>query len=184
MQPSTTTAGSRLARTTDRTFFVFNGVVSAAAVAFLAWLLLVHRGAATGADVSFLPAVNAALNATAACLLTTGWIAIRRGARVVHQYAMVSAFAASSLFLVSYLVYHWLHGDTRYLGPARPLYLLMLASHVLLSMAIVPMCLSSFWFAWQRRFSTHRKVGKVLLPIWLYVSVTGVGIFFLLRLGR
>ncbi len=167
---------------TDRTFFVFNAIVSTAALAFLAWLLMIRK-ASTTVDLSFLPAVNATLNATAAVLLASGWIAIRRGARKVHQYLMTSAFAASSLFLVCYLVYHWAHGDTKFggHGTIKLVYLLILASHVLLSMAIVPLCLSSFWFAWRKHFTVHRRIGRVLLPMWLYVSVTGVAIYFFLR---
>ncbi|MGZ3454651.1 MAG: DUF420 domain-containing protein, partial [Polyangiales bacterium] len=115
--------------------------------------------------------------------LTAGWIAIRRGARKVHPYLMVGAFASSSLFLVSYLVYHWAHGDTKFggHGAVRAIYLLVLASHVILSMGIVPMALGALWFAWRKRFATHRKITRVLVPIWLYVSVTGVAIFFMLR---
>ncbi len=171
-----------LSRASDRTFYVFNAILSAAALAFLAYVLLLRHGvASSGLDLRFLPAVNATLNATAAVLLACGWIAIRRGARKVHQYLMVSAFVASSLFLVCYLAYHFVHGDTKYVGAARGLYLTILASHILLSMAIVPMSLASFYFAYTRSFSRHRAIGKVVLPIWLYVSVTGVMIFFMLR---
>jgi putative membrane protein len=167
----------------DRRFFVFNGLVSAGALAFLAYILVIRRAEGSAVDLRFLPAVNASLNATAAVLLALGWAAIRRGARRLHQYLVVGAFAASSLFLVSYLVYHWAHGDTKYAGQgaAKAIYLLILATHVLLSIAIVPMCLSSFWFAWRKRFETHRKIGRVLMPIWLYVSVSGVVIFLMLR---
>jgi putative membrane protein len=174
-----------VSRPTDRTFWAFNAALSAGALGFLAWLLLVRRGGESTIDLRFLPTVNAALNATAAMLLAAGWIAIRRGAKKVHQYLMVSAFAASSLFLVCYLVYHWVHGDTKYQGTGamRVLYLAILASHVLLSMAIVPLSLGGFWFAWTKRFATHKKIGKVTLPIWLYVSVTGVVIYFMLRSG-
>jgi putative membrane protein len=167
----------------DRGFWLFNAVLSAAALAFLAYILMIRRSAGATVDLRFMPAVNASFNALAACFLTAGWIAIRRDARTVHKYLMVSAFASSSLFLVGYLVYHWVHGDTKFggHGAMKAVYLLILASHVLLSMAIVPMCLGSFYFAWQKRFATHRRMGRVLLPIWLYVSVTGVVIFFLLR---
>ncbi len=166
-----------------RAFLVFNAVLSTAALAFLAWLLLLHDGGGAGADLSFLPAVNAALNSTAAALLVAGWIAIRRGNRRAHQYLMVSAFAASALFLISYVVYHYAHGDTRYpgVGAMRAIYLAVLASHVLLSMAVVPMALSALWLALRRRFAAHKKVTRWLAPIWLYVSVTGVVIFFMLR---
>jgi len=167
----------------DRTFYAFNAVLSVAALSFLAWILMIRKSSGSNVDLRFLPAVNASLNATAACLLAAGWIAIRRGARKVHQYLMVSAFAASSLFLVCYLTYHYVHGDTKYAGhgPLRAVYLLILATHILLSSAVVPLSLTSFYFAYRRKFARHRKVGKVLLPIWLYVSVTGVVIFFMLR---
>jgi putative membrane protein len=110
-------------------------------------------------------------------------VAIRRGARRVHQYLMVSAFFASGLFLVCYLAYHFVHGDTRYAGtgPLRTVYLLILASHVLLSLFVVPGALVSFYFAWRKSFARHKKVTRWLAPIWLYVSVTGVVIYFMLR---
>ncbi len=167
----------------ERTFFVFNAVLSTVALAFLAWLLLLHDGGGTDADLSFLPAVNAGLNSTAAILLTAGWIAIRRKNQRVHRYLMVSAFAASALFLVSYVLYHYAHGDSHYAGEGamRMVYFAVLISHVLLSMAIVPMALTAFWFAYRKRFRSHKKVTRVLTPIWLYVSVTGVVIFAMLR---
>lgn len=165
-----------------RRFWTFNGVVSAAALAFLTYILVVRKVSPTAAaDLSFLPAVNASLNATAAVLLVLGWAAIRRGRRDQHPYYMVGAFVASSLFLVSYLVYHWVHGDTKYVGAHRGLYLGLLASHVLLSVPVVPLCLAAFYFAYRKRFSTHRKITRVLAPVWLYVSVTGVLVFFFLR---
>lgn len=168
----------------DRTFFVLIGAVSALALALLAYLLLVRRGGlVSGVDLRFMPAVNAALNASAAALLLAGWVAIRRGARRAHQRLMVAAFGASALFLVGYLAYHAVHGDTRYAGTgaARALYLLVLASHVLLSMAVVPGALLAFYFAWRGAFARHRRVTRWLAPVWLYVSVTGVLIYFMLR---
>ncbi len=169
----------------DRLFAVFNGLLSAVALGFLAWLLLLNEGSGTelAERVAFLPAVNAGLNSTAALLLAGGWLAIRGGRRDLHKYLMVSAFAASALFLVSYVVYHYAHGDTRYEGEGalRYVYFAVLISHVLLSMAIVPMALSAFYLAWRKRFATHKKITRVLTPIWLYVSVTGVVIYFMLR---
>jgi putative membrane protein len=178
MNPTTTATAP-----IDRKFWLFNAILSAGALAFLAYILVIRRGSGSSVDLRFLPAVNASLNATAATLLTAGWIAIRRGARRVHPYLMVGAFASSSLFLVSYLVYHWAHGDTKFggHGAVKVIYLLVLASHVLLSMGIVPMALGALWFAWRRRFATHKKITRILTPIWLYVSVTGVVIFFMLR---
>jgi putative membrane protein len=180
-----TSASSRAADpAADRRFFVFNAVVSVAALLLLGWLLLVRRGGASGmADLRFLPAVNASLNATAAVLLLAGWVAIRRGSMRVHRVLMVGAFVASALFLVCYLAYHAVHGDTRYAGAGatRSVYLAVLASHVLLSTTVVPLALTAFWFALRREFRRHRRVTRVLWPIWMYVSVTGVMIFFMLR---
>jgi putative membrane protein len=168
-------------RSADRRFFMFNAAVSLVALTFLAWLLYVRRAPTGAVDVTFLPAVNASLNATAAALLVGGWLAIRRGNARVHRYFMIGALAASALFLGSYVTYHWAHGDTHYAGPARPAYLALLASHVLLSIAVLPLALTAVWFAARRQFARHKKVTRIALPIWLYVSVTGVLIFFVLR---
>lgn len=167
----------------DRAFFAFTAVVSTVALAFIAWLLLIRRGGQGGVDLRFLPAVNACLNGTAAALLVAGWVAIRRKNMRAHRAFMVSAFAASALFLVSYLTYHFVHGDTRYAGhgPMKVAYLLLLASHVLLSMPVVPMALVAFYFAFRKQFDRHRRVTRWLAPIWLYVSVTGVLVFAMLR---
>jgi putative membrane protein len=181
MSNATPVAASRVS---DRTFYVFTGIVSVLALALLAYLLLIRRGgAAEGVNLRFMPAVNAGLNALAASLLLAGWVAIRKGARRVHQYLMVSTFAASALFLVGYLAYHYVHGDTKYAGEGamRVAYLVLLASHVLLSMPVVPLALVAFYFAWRKDFRRHRKVTRWLAPIWLYVSVTGVLVYFMLR---
>jgi putative membrane protein len=180
-----TSASSRAADpAADRRFYAFNAVVSTAALLLLGWLLLGRRGGGgAGADLRFLPVVNASLNATAAVLLLAGWLAIRRGSMRVHRLFMVGAFVASSLFLICYLAYHAVHGDTRYAGTGamRTVYLVVLATHVLLSTTVVPLALTAFWFALRREFARHRRVTRVLWPIWMYVSVTGVAIFFLLR---
>lgn len=179
MSESTTT----LQRSEDRRFFAFNAVVSSAALAFLAWLLLVPRNTAGGYDLSFMPAVNASFNALAAVLLLAGVAAIKRRNIALHKRLMVSAFAASSLFLIGYVLYHYVHGDTKFTGegPIRLVYFAILISHVLLSIAVVPLALTSFYFAFRERFQIHAKVARVLYPIWLYVSVTGVVIYFMLR---
>jgi putative membrane protein len=102
----------------DRTFFIFNAVVSVAALALLSWLLLFRHGAGSEGEVSlrFLPPLNACLNATAAALLVAGRLAIARKRVELHRYLMVGAFVASSMFLVGYLTYHAMHGDTRFGG--------------------------------------------------------------------
>lgn len=170
--------------TSDRSFFLFNAAISMAALSLLSWLLLFHGGVqGAEVDLRFLPAVNACLNATAATLLVAGWVAIKQQRRELHRYLMVSAFAASACFLVGYLAYHAVHGDTKFggVGPVRTAYLLLLASHVLLSIFVVPLSLTAFWFAWKQEFTRHAKVTRWLHPIWLYVSVTGVVVFLMLR---
>jgi putative membrane protein len=168
---------------TDRGFWVFNAVVSTAAVVFLGWLLVLREGGGSDAGLHFMPAVNAALNATAASLLLLGLAAIRSGRRDVHKRLMVSAFAASAVFLVGYVVYHYAHGDTPYqgVGAIRTVYFTILISHVLLSIVMLPMILTTFYLAARRRFSVHKRLARWTLPIWLYVSVTGVVIYFMLR---
>ena len=166
----------------DRTFFAFNAVLSTVAVAFIAFILL--RGhSAGGPDLGFMPAVNACFNALSAVCLVAGYIAIRQRKVAVHRLLMVTAFACSSLFLVGYLSYHFVHGDTKFtgVGPIRLFYFTLLISHVLLSLSVVPLALTSFYFAFTRAFARHRRLNRVFLPIWLYVSVTGVIIFFMLR---
>lgn len=172
----------RSSRRGDRRFFAFNAALSIGALAFLGYLLLFRPGAGSR-ELSFLPAVNAGLNGLAAGLLVAGYLAVKRGHRRAHKYWMVSSFAASALFLSCYVAYHYVHGDTAYpgQGAGRVLYLLVLVSHVLLSMAVLPLALSAFYFALRGRLERHRPIGRLLFPLWLYVSVSGVAIFFMLR---
>jgi putative membrane protein len=172
------------AATSDRPFWIVNGVVSVLALSVLAYLLLIRHGSGgDGTALSFMPAINAAFNGTSAVLLVLAVLAIKDKRVARHQALMLSAFASSSFFLVGYLAYHYVHGDSRYPGQGgmRVAYLLLLASHVILSLPVVPMCLAAFYFAFKRRFVTHKKITKLLFPIWLYVSVTGVLVFFMLR---
>lgn len=168
---------------TDRRFWAFNAVISTTAVAFLGWLLLIRETSGVGADLRFMPAVNAMLNATAATLLVLGLLAIRSGRQDLHKRLMVSAFAASAVFLIGYVVYHYAHGDTPYrgVGTIRYVYFTILISHVLLSIVMLPMILTTFYLAARGRFVTHKRLARWTLPTWLYVSVTGVVIYFMLR---
>jgi putative membrane protein len=167
----------------DRSFWIFNAVVSTAAVGFLGWLLLLREGGGVHADLSFMPGVNAAFNATSATLLVLGLAAIRSGHREVHKRLMVSAFAASAVFLVGYVLYHYAHGDTQYqgVGTVRIVYFTILITHVLLSIVMLPMILTTFYLAAHERFASHKKLARWTLPIWLYVSITGVIIYSMLR---
>ena len=157
--------------------------VSAAAVAFLVWWIYFKQTATPEADwISLLPAANATLNTLCACCLAAGFLAIRRGEREHHRRFMLAAVGFSALFFVSYLTYHHFHGDTRFPGQGwvRPVYFFILISHILLSIAIIPMVLSTLFFAGTERFKSHKKIARWTLPAWLYVSVTGVAIFFFL----
>ena len=158
--------------------------VSAAALLFLVWLIYFKAPAATEvAWVSNLSAVNAALNSLSTVFLLLGFREIRARNFAKHMRFMISAFITSALFLVSYIVYHHFVGDTPFTGQGfiRPMYFFVLVTHIVLSIFVVPLVLSSFLFAFSGKFSTHRKVSKWTFPIWLYVSVTGVMVFFMLK---
>ena len=132
-----------------------------------------------------LPAVNATLNGLSAVLLTLGYVFIKRGNKQAHRNCMITAFVSSCIFLVGYLVHKIfvVKGvNTPFAGPAalKPWYLLMLASHVILAMAIVPLALTSITLGLKGRFETHKKVSRWTWPLWMYVSVTGVLIYLLL----
>jgi uncharacterized membrane protein YozB (DUF420 family) len=129
-----------------------------------------------------LPALNAILNATSAALLVLGYVLIRRGRRAAHQKVMQSALICSALFLVSYLTYHAQVGSVRFQGqgPIRTLYFAILISHTILAIVIVPMALVTFVRARRGRFDRHRAIARVTLPLWAYVSVTGVIVYWML----
>ncbi len=116
-------------------------------------------------------------------LLVTGFWAIKNRKEFLHKNLMISAFIVSGLFLLSYVYYHSMQGDTKFLGQGwiRPVYFFVLVTHILLSMMVFPMILSTIYFGLRDKRKTHRKIAKVTFPIWLYVSVTGVIVFFLLR---
>jgi uncharacterized membrane protein YozB (DUF420 family) len=134
------------------------------------------------AGVHPLATANAVLNAIAALLLVAGWIAIIRGHWRAHRVAMIAAFATSTIFLVSYLVYHALAGSRPYTGPnaLRPLYYAILLTHVVLAAAVPVLAIRMFFLAWRGRWDAHRRLGRWTMPIWLYVSVTGVLIYGML----
>ncbi|MEW5848396.1 MAG: DUF420 domain-containing protein [Myxococcota bacterium] len=168
----------------DRAFYVFNALLSAAALSFLTYILVIRRGGEAGSwDLRFLPAVNASLNSLASVFLVSGYLAIRRGNIRLHKFCMISALAASTLFLVSYLTYHHVHGDTKYVGEGilRGVYFFILISHILLSAVLFPMALTVVYFVVRQRFDRHKRLARIAFPIWVYVSVTGVVIFFMLR---
>lgn len=158
--------------------------VSAAAFLFLIWLLYFKNSAETTATwVSQLPALNAMLNSASTLFILGGFVAIKQRKFVRHMKLMLTAFITSSLFLISYLLYHHFAGHTPFPGEGwiRPVYFTILISHIILSATVVPLVLTSYYFAFSGKFETHRKVSKWTFPIWLYVSITGVMIFFILN---
>ena len=129
-----------------------------------------------------LPALNAVLNTASALLLAAGYVAIRGGRRDIHRRFMLAACGTSSMFLVSYLVYHFQVGSVRFTGQGtmRTVYFAILISHTLLAVVIVPLVLVTLTRAVRERIPAHRKIARVTLPIWAYVSVTGVVIYWML----
>ena len=136
---------------------------------------------ATGA-VRMLPAVNATLNASTAVLLVTGYILVRRRRLAAHRAVMVAALVLSTLFLISYVVYHASAGSVRFTGQGsvRAVYFVILISHVVLAAVIVPLALTTVWRALAGRFERHRRIARWTLPLWLYVSVWGVVVYWML----
>ncbi len=161
--------------------------VSAAAVCFLLWLLYLHHPLdASAVRFRFLPALNALLNGLCTIALLAGFYFIRGRRIAAHRLSMLIAFAFSSLFLVSYITNHALHGETHFAGTGavRTVYLTILISHVLLSVVALPMVLTTFFFSLSGRLPQHRKIARFTLPIWLYVSVTGVVVYAILAAWR
>jgi putative membrane protein len=160
--------------------------ISAAATLFLFWLIYVHPAAASSTQYAFLPALNAILNGLAATALLIGYTFIRAHKIRQHRASMITAFIFSTLFLVSYILHHALHGDVKYPVHAawRSVYLPLLASHIVLAIAALPLVLVTFFFSLSGRIPQHRKVARWTFPLWLYVSVTGVITYAMLRLAQ
>ena len=132
--------------------------------------------------ISDLPALNATLNGIAAVLLVYGYTLIRRGERERHRRVMIAAFTTSALFLVSYVTYHANAGSRPFTGqgPIRLVYFTILITHVILAAAILPMALITLSHGLRSKFDRHRRIARWTLPIWLYVSVTGVVVYLML----
>ncbi|MBI4165310.1 MAG: DUF420 domain-containing protein [Acidobacteria bacterium] len=133
-------------------------------------------------DLSIIPTIDAILNTTSAVLLSTGYYFIRRKNIPAHKTCMLGAAGTSTLFLACYLTYHYFHGTTRFpgTGNVRALYLAILGTHTVLAAVIVPLVIVTLYRAFSRRFDLHKRVARWTLPIWLYVSVTGVVVYWML----
>ena len=158
-------------------------IVSVVVVGAVAFLILGPRpeGLSGRLDVSALPHLNAALNALSGSLLVVGYALIRRRRIPPHRRAMLAAFGSSTAFLVSYVIYHWFKsGPRHYEGPWPALYGAVLLSHIVLAAIIVPLALVTLYRGWTLQVARHRRLARVTLPIWLYVSVTGVIVYLML----
>ncbi len=162
--------------------------VSATASLFLAWLVYFHAPSdVAGTHLTFLPALNAALNTCCTVALLFGLYFIRHRRVLPHRNAMFTAFLFSSLFLVTYITNHALHGDMRFLATGhavRTTYFTLLISHIFLSVVALPLILITFFLSLTGRFATHKRIARFTYPIWLYVSVTGVIVYAMLAVYR
>jgi len=133
-------------------------------------------------SVSDLPLVNASLNAIATVLLIFGYVCIRQRRIAAHRAAMVAAFATSVLFLISYLIYHAHAGSRPFPGQGniRVIYFVILITHIVLAATIPPLAGVTLWRAYRRRFDRHMKIARWTLPLWLYVSITGIVVYWML----
>ncbi len=160
-------------------------VASAAVFGFLCWLLYVKQPVdARSAFLDAVPAINATLNGVSTVLLCGGFVAILNRRFTLHMRLMFAALCSSALFLVGYVIHHYNSADTHFLNHGRlvrPFYFALLISHVTLSAVAVPLILASFFLSLSGRYSLHRRVSRFTFPIWLYVSVTGVAVFAMLK---
>ena len=164
---------------------VVAGIIAVSVVAslFIFWLVYAHAPAdVSGTHLLFLPALNALLNGLSAVALVIGFACIRAKNIGAHRASMFTAFIFSTLFLVTYITNHALHGDMHFHGEGtvRPVYFTLLISHIGLSVVALPLILVTFFLSLSGRFPIHRRVARYTFPIWLYVSVTGVIVYWML----
>ena len=158
-------------------------VVSISISLVVAFLILGPRpqGIEGALDVSVLPLVNATINSITTILLLYGYYLIINRKIDAHKNVMLTCFGTSTLFLVSYVVYHWFKsGPKLYEGDFKTTYYIILFSHIVLAAIIIPLALFTLYRGWNYQLEKHRKIAKITLPIWLYVSVTGVVIYLML----
>lgn len=172
-------------KTREANVFLLIGFLSFAVLSFLVWLIYFKpaSGPEGGVWINSLPVLNAFLNTLTSIFLITGLAFIKQNKIDWHKRSMFLAVISSALFLVSYISYHYFHGDSKFVavGIIRPIYFTILISHILFSVVQVPLILSTLYLAMTKKFVKHKKIARITFPIWLYVSVTGVLIFVLLR---
>jgi putative membrane protein len=184
----------------ERAAFAVIGVLTVLVVGLVGALMAGGGRRPATLDVSVLPLVNACLNTLSAGLLVSGWVFIRRGRVAAHIACMLGAFGVSTLFLLSYVTYHYYAGSRAFTGQGwiRPVYFTLLVTHIVLAAFIVPLALTTIYRGWRAavaprdpriaeasrgsegRFDRHVSIARWTLPLWLYVSVTGVLVYWLL----
>ncbi len=159
--------------------------LSAGIVAFLVWFIYGRQtsGDSSLAFVETLPLVNASLNGLSATFVLIGIYFISGRKKKAHATCMILATFSSALFLISYLLYHYYHGDTKFPGQGiiRPVYFFILITHIITSILVVPLIFTTLFFAASKRFEKHRRIARWTYPIWLYVSITGILVYLLLK---
>lgn len=169
----------------DKNAMISIALLSSTVLIFLVWLVY-FKGSSeleTGSWIEFLPALNAFLNTITSIALINAFYFIKRNNILWHKRAVMVALSTTALFLVSYITYHHYHGDSKFLatGIIRPIYFFILISHIVLSAIAVPMIMTTLYLAATKSFNRHRKIARFTFPVWLYVSVTGVLIFIVLK---
>lgn len=157
-------------------------VLSIVVPVLVAILYLLPKNFSVGEEVYYLPMLNAFLNGTTSILLVAGFIAIKNGNKQIHKRIMLSALVLSVLFLLSYVTYHALTESTPFGGEGtiKVIYLVILLTHIVLAIAIVPLVLITFSRSLTAKFDKHRKIARITLPLWLYVTVTGVVVYLMI----
>ena len=167
----------------DRFFVKIIYIVSAVLSLAVAFLILGPRpdGIEGVLDVSLLPKLNATLNITTALLLVWGFLLIKKKKREFHKNVMLTAFGTSTLFLISYVIYHWFKsGPKAYTGDWTTIYFIILISHIILAVVILPLAMLTLYRGWNSQLKQHRTIARITLPLWLYVSITGVMVYLML----
>lgn len=158
--------------------------ISCTALAYLVWLIYFQEKLTTQSPIlNYLPYLNASLNLCAATCLTLGLFAIKNKKIEQHKIFMGIAFVFSTLFLISYIIYHHFHGDSKFMGTGiiRPIYFFILITHIVLSLPTLPMVLITFFHAYKKNWEKHKKLARLTFPLWLYVSASGVLVVVFLK---
>ena len=172
-----------ISKTNDTRYFLLIALLSVAVPLLVTFLLFVPQTGKLGdVDVTFLPKLHAMLNSLTAIALVLGFSFIRKGNIRYHRFAMVTAIVLSAFFLISYVTYHYQAPPTRFGGEGtiRGIYYFVLLTHIVLAAVIVPLVLLSVYFAISDQFDRHRRIARWTLPIWLYVAITGVVVYFMI----